>query len=971
MAGQNSRISGFVAALLATSVLTACGGGGGGGSDSGSGGGIPPSDSPFYSPVLKFADDKRYSAIEALRAPVRDISDSVSGIERSASKFLSNIPMPHMVVRELPKVYKSDAARHMTMIGAQDAYARGITGKGVVVGVLETGFSGAGHYLKDKVVRFYDYQTNSDSPNPAQNPFHGDGVSMIIAGNQGNGYAGGVAPDAKLSIAHAYNSDTGVPSTFQYHRIYQDMLDAGIQIVNQSFGVNLHTIQNTGTMSSATSLMKHYQEMYVQKGILMVWAAGNYSEAGPHDYAAMSAISPALQNGGYLTVVATDQNGELMGYSNKCGVAANWCMAAPTEIYTPTSTAEDAKFSRFGGTSGAAPVVSGAAALVSQAFPYMKGYHLGQVLLGTASDIGAPGVDPVYGYGMLDVAKAIRGPGKFDWGDFAVSFAGGSVWQNDITGAGGLIKNGSGILRLTGNNTYTGGTTVNEGALVVNGSISSPLFIAKDGIVGGDGRLGSVRSEGILHAGWPYTGTLTVAGDYQNDGGSLSVVLGSKVDVTGRAIINGGLLAVDGVENTYVRSGSANVLTAGGGITGGFDRSDFRPTYLLDGQVHTGQNNITVTYDATALTAQGICSSANDCTTAKLIEDSVSDEAAKTGETTLIKASNDLIEIGSLIQKLDTKEAVQDALKAVSADFQPTMVQAGMLALEMPIVQVSYRLDELRHNKGLTTGWWMKGVGGKGGLNSNKGSTSAEYTLGGVLIGYDTRINQNLIAGAYAGWNTIEVETSRNDEGDIQTYLLGGYLGYYSDGLHLNAQAAYGRQSFKTNRSIFGSGDLITADYRGNVFGARVEAGYDVAQIGEFTITPYVAGTYIHSQTDAFSESGLAGVTAGKSGMGAFTAETGVKLGGKKQLGNGSSLGLYGKVGVSHDFGKSRRDFSIAGSEFTSHGSRGSKTNVLVGVTAEYQFNDRLSMYGGADLKLPTDGGKVANSFNVGLSVKF
>src|SRR5690606_18512833 len=119
--------------------------------------------------------------------------------------------------------------------------------------------------------------------------------------------------------------------------------------------------------------------------------------------------------------------------------------------------------------------------------------------------------------------------------------------------------------------TYRGGTTVNEGALVVNGSIAGDTFIAKDGIVGGDGRLGNVRSEGILHAGWPYTGTLTVDGNYVNDGGALSVVLGSNVEVTGSATINGGLLAIDGVENAFVRSGDASVLHAANGVSGDFD----------------------------------------------------------------------------------------------------------------------------------------------------------------------------------------------------------------------------------------------------------------------------------------------------------------------------------------------------------------------------------------------------------------
>ena len=75
-----------------------------------------------------------------------------------------------------------------------------------------------------------------------------------------------------------------------------------------------------------------------------------------------------------------------------------------------------------------------------------------QVLLGTAQDVGAPGVDPVFGYGQLDVGKAVRGPGKFDWGDFVATVPSGrSTWENDITGNGGLVKAGDGALILTGN----------------------------------------------------------------------------------------------------------------------------------------------------------------------------------------------------------------------------------------------------------------------------------------------------------------------------------------------------------------------------------------------------------------------------------------------------------------------------------------------------------------------------------------
>ena len=46
-----------------------------------------------------------------------------------------------------------------------------------------------------------------------------------------------------------------------------------------------------------------------------------------------------------------------------------------------------------------------------------------------------------------------------------------------ISGTGGFIKQGSGILTLTGASTYTGGTAVNAGTLVVNGSLASNVTV--------------------------------------------------------------------------------------------------------------------------------------------------------------------------------------------------------------------------------------------------------------------------------------------------------------------------------------------------------------------------------------------------------------------------------------------------------------------------------------------------------------
>src|SRR5690606_31553861 len=104
---------------------------------------------------------------------------------------------------------------------------------------------------------------------------------------------------------------------------------------------------------------------------------------------------------------------------------------------------------RWAGTSLAAPLVSGAGALVWEAFPYFSNDNVRQTLLGTATDLGAPGVDAVFGHGALDVGKAVRGPARLDWGDFSVSFgSGSSTWGNDLSGDGKLVKRGGGDLVL-------------------------------------------------------------------------------------------------------------------------------------------------------------------------------------------------------------------------------------------------------------------------------------------------------------------------------------------------------------------------------------------------------------------------------------------------------------------------------------------------------------------------------------------
>ncbi|MDE6571146.1 MAG: S8 family serine peptidase [Alphaproteobacteria bacterium] len=256
-------------------------------------------------------------------------------------------------------------------IRAAYSVARGYTGKNSTIAVLDTG----------------DYG------------WHGTAVNNIVRGP--------IAPDA---IVHSYKIVDNSGEFISYSKIGDIIASAtDANIFNASWGVesqyrlNAATIRNRAEIVRLTdaNFINQITDAAVNRDAIFVWAAGNEGQVQSTALAALPRVVPEL-NGHFINVVAWDNaTGALADYSNACGVTQMYCITAP-------GTKMDVGIGTASGTSFAAPVVSAAVAVIREAFPYMTATDITQLLFTTARDLGAPGVDEVYGWGMLDLERATR-----------------------------------------------------------------------------------------------------------------------------------------------------------------------------------------------------------------------------------------------------------------------------------------------------------------------------------------------------------------------------------------------------------------------------------------------------------------------------------------------------------------------------------------------------------------------------------
>jgi hypothetical protein len=143
-------------------------------------------------------------------------------------------------------------------------------------------------------------------------------------------------------------------------------------------------------------------------GIVVVLAAGNQGMPEPHE-SALVATKPEGRGTMIIAGALNNTGTDLALFSNRAGSGANFYLAAVGSSLNVFD--KDGNLVVRSGTSLSTPVIAGAVALLAQAFPNLTGQQIVNLLLTTATDIGAPGADNIHGRGALNLSGAFSPQG--------------------------------------------------------------------------------------------------------------------------------------------------------------------------------------------------------------------------------------------------------------------------------------------------------------------------------------------------------------------------------------------------------------------------------------------------------------------------------------------------------------------------------------------------------------------------------
>jgi bacillopeptidase F len=350
-------------------------------------------------------------ALEATPAQIEEISRLP---EVESIVFDQAIELPEAT----PAQASEPAEPNIVQVNATDLWALGYAGQGVTVAIVDSGVDinhpDLGPRWRGGSNSWFD--PNSEHPfTPTDLDGHGTRVSGLLLGGNSSGAYIGVAPDAEW-IGVKIFADNGTALNSVIHAGFQWLLDPdgnpdtddAPDIVNNSWSFEA----SPNICDAASREFQADVQALKAAGIAVVFAAGN---SGPDS---STSTAPANYPESFAVgSVGTSSSSTLISSFSARGPSACDGTIYP-EVVAPgflvlTSDLTDGgtalnSYIMIAGTSFSTPHASGAMALLLSAFPDTQVNSLETSLKQSATDLGTPGADNTYGYGLIDALAAFN-----------------------------------------------------------------------------------------------------------------------------------------------------------------------------------------------------------------------------------------------------------------------------------------------------------------------------------------------------------------------------------------------------------------------------------------------------------------------------------------------------------------------------------------------------------------------------------
>ncbi|MBI2740946.1 MAG: autotransporter domain-containing protein, partial [Rhodospirillales bacterium] len=572
--------------------------------------------------------------------------------------------------------------------------------------------------------------------------------------------------------------------------------------------------------------------------------------------------------------------------------------------------------------------------------------------------------------------------------------AGSGTYAGVISGTGSVALQGGGLLNLTGNNTYTGPTSVNAGTLTVNGSVTSSVTVGPSGTLGGTGAIfGAATIAGTLAPG-NSIGTLNVSGNFTQTAGSIYQVeinaqgQSDRILIGGTAAIQGGMVQALAQPGAYGPSTTYTILSAASGRTGTYNGVTSNFAFLTPSLSYDA-NNVYLTLALLPANGGGGFLMSAYTPNQKAVGYALNQSFAS--------ATGDYATVISTLAGLSAFQGPA-ALSAISgeqyADFgtmnvnnsamfmnaigQQMALARGAAASGSQRAALAQACDIAACEGVSPLSVWGSALGGVGSVTGDYNASTATYNLGGVAAGIDYRLDPRFLVGLGVGYTSGNLWVNGfPGKGWTNSIGVAAYGSFTQDGFYADLLGGYAWFNNQLQRQITIPGLQRTAwgSTGANQALGQVETGYriPVYQPAGATLAPFARLQGSSVTQNAFSEWGAGSLSLNVSQQTINSLRTlfGLDLAGALPLGADRTLDIGLRLGWQHEFASTTRPITAALSgapfaAFTVYGATPQPDSAVVSLRAATSIAAATQLY----LRYDGDIGSGTDSHSLSLGMR-